>query len=55
MKLESKLTKVTFDTMRWGVLGVLMPPVPGGSVFTDVWDTIRVFFGMEAGEREGGS
>ena len=27
--MVSKFTKVTFDTMRLGVVGVLMPPVPG--------------------------
>ena len=36
-----KLIKVTLDTVRPGLLGVLIPPVPGKPVLRDVWEIIK--------------
>ena len=38
---RSKLTKVTFNMVRLGVLGVLIPPVPAGLVLTLVCEMMR--------------
>ena len=41
---ESKLAKVTLETVSLGVLGVLIPPCWGSPLLMEVWETISVSY-----------